>query len=69
MRWMNLNPIAQDEVSQKEKDKYHVLMLIYMESRKVVMMNLFAGQQRRHRHKNQTFGHSEEGRGWESLRR
>ena len=25
MRWMNLEPIIQSEVSQKEKDKYHVL--------------------------------------------
>ena len=23
MRWMNLEPIIQTEVSQKEKDKYH----------------------------------------------
>ena len=25
MRWMNLEPIIQSEVSQKEKDKYHIL--------------------------------------------
>ena len=25
MRWMNLDPIIQSEVSQKEKDKYHIL--------------------------------------------
>ena len=29
MRWMNLEPIKQSEVSQKEKDKYHTLMCIY----------------------------------------
>ena len=28
MRWMNLEPIIQSEVSQKEKDKYHILMHI-----------------------------------------
>ena len=28
MRWMNLELIIQSEVSQKEKDKYHVLMNI-----------------------------------------
>ena len=28
MRWMNLEPIIQSEVSQKEKDKY-ILMHIY----------------------------------------
>ena len=34
MRWMNLKPIIQSEVSQKEKDKYCILTHIYMESRK-----------------------------------
>ena len=29
MRWINLKPIIQSEVSQKEKDKYHILMPIY----------------------------------------
>ena len=29
MMWMNLEPIIQSEVSQKEKDKYHILMHIY----------------------------------------
>ena len=29
MRWMNLEPVIQSEVSQKEKDKYRILMHIY----------------------------------------
>ena len=29
MKWMNLEPIIQSEVSQKEKDKYCILMHIY----------------------------------------
>ena len=29
MKWMNLEPIIQSEVSQKEKDKYCILMYIY----------------------------------------
>ena len=29
MKWMNLEPIIQSEVSQKEKDKYHILIHIY----------------------------------------
>ena len=29
MRWMNLELIIQSAVSQKEKDKYHILMHIY----------------------------------------
>ena len=41
MKWMNLESIIQSKVSQKEKDKYHV---IYMGSRKMVLRNLFTGQ-------------------------
>ena len=29
MSWMNLEPIIRSEVTQKEKDKYHVLTHIY----------------------------------------
>ena len=29
MRWMNLGPIIHSEVSQKEKNKYRILMHIY----------------------------------------
>ena len=29
MRWMKLEPIIQSEVSQKEKDKYRILMHMY----------------------------------------
>ena len=36
MRWMNLKPNIQNEISQKEKDKYCILTHIYMESRKMV---------------------------------
>ena len=28
-KWMNLEPIIQSEISQKEKNKYHILMYIY----------------------------------------
>ena len=28
--WMNLGPIIQSEVSQKEKNRYHILMHIYV---------------------------------------
>ena len=51
MRWMNLESIRQNEVSQKEKDKYCILIHIYMESRKMVLKNLFTGQQWRNRHR------------------
>ena len=29
IRWMNLEPIIQSKVSEKEKDKYCILMHIY----------------------------------------
>ena len=42
LRWLNLEPVIQSEVSQKENNKYHILAL-YMTSRKMVLMNIFAG--------------------------
>ena len=41
--WMDLETVIQSEISQKEKSKSHILN-IYGESRKMVQMNLFAGQ-------------------------
>ena len=50
MRWMNLEPITQSEVSQKEKDKYCILMHIYR-----IWNNgteeFITGQQWRNRHR------------------
>ena len=43
VRWMNLQPVIQSEVSQKENNKYYILMQ-YVKSRKMVLMNLFAGK-------------------------
>ena len=39
-----------------------------MESRKIVLKNLFAGQGQRDRHREQTCGHSRGRRGWDELR-
>ena len=50
MKWMNLEPITQSEVNQKEKDKY-ILTHIYIESIKMVLKNLLTGQQWRNRHR------------------
>ena len=58
MRWINLEPIIESEISLKEKNKYHILS-IYTESRKMVLKNLFAGQQWRNRHREQTHEHRE----------
>ena len=40
VRWMDLECIMENEVGQREKNKYHILM--YMKSRKIVLMKLFA---------------------------
>ena len=68
MKWMNLEPIIQSKVSQKEKNKYR--MLTYMESRKIVLKCLFTRQQWRHRHREQTDGHGvgERRTGWDLWR-
>ena len=54
--WIDLETVIQNEVSQKENNKYHILML-YVEPRKMVQMNQFAGQKLRHRCREQTYGH------------
>ena len=67
MRWMNLQPIIQSEVSQKEKHQYSILTYIYMEFRKMVMITLYARLQKRHRCLEWTFGLCGRGRGWDDL--
>ena len=57
---MNLETIIQNEVSQKEKDKYHILMHIYG-IMKNVSSNLFTGQPQRNRQREYTYGHEERG--------
>ena len=71
MRGMNVGPIIQSEVNQKEKKNCiltHTHIYIYMESRKIVLMIILAGQQTRWRHKEQTCGHGGGRRGWDDLR-
>ena len=65
---MKLEPIIQSEVIQKEKHQYSILMHIYMEFRKMVMMTLYARQQKRHTCKEQTFGLCGRRREWDDFR-
>ena len=61
VQWMNLEPIIQSEVSQKEREISYAnayIWNIYMESIKI---NLFVRQQCRNRHREQTYGHTERG--------
>ena len=67
MRWMKLKPIIQNEVSQKGKHQYSILMHIYMEFRKMVKISLYARQQKRHRCIEQSSGLCGRGRGRDSL--
>ena len=46
VRWMDLKSVIQSEVSQKEKNKYHMLTHIYgILKKKKVLKNLGAGQE------------------------
>ena len=71
MRCMKLEPILQSKVSQKEKHQYSILMhiyiYIYMEFRKMVIITLYARQQKRHKCIKQSFGLYGRGRGWDDL--
>ena len=49
MRWMKLEPIIQNEVSQKEKHPYSILTHIYMGFIKMVTITLYVRQQKRNR--------------------
>ena len=63
IRWKNLELIIQSEVTQKEEDKYHILTYIYMGPIKMVLMNLFAGQGWKCRHRDRLMDTGEEGEG------
>ena len=43
--WMDPETVIQNEVSQKEENKYHILTHTYMEFRRMVQMNLFPRQE------------------------
>ena len=68
MRWMKLEPIIQSKVSQKDKDQYSILMHIYMEFKKMVTINQYAKQKKRHRCTEQTLGLCGRRQGWDVLR-
>ena len=45
VRWMDLETVIQSKVSQKEKNRYHMLTHIYGIYKKMALMNLGAGQE------------------------
>jgi len=66
---MNLEPITQSEVSQKQKNKYCILTQKYRIFKKMVVMNLFSEKEWRPRCKKQTCGHSRGRRPWDEMRK
>jgi len=48
VRHMNLKPVTQSEVSQKEKNKYRTFAQVYG-IWKMVLLNLYVGKEWRHR--------------------
>ena len=59
MKWMNLELIIQTEVSQKEKDKYHILKHIYGIYKDGTDESICKAAMEKHR--EQTYGHRERG--------
>ena len=54
--WMDLEIIILSEVSQAEKDKYHVISLI-CGILNMTQRNLFMKQKQTHGHRKQTYGY------------
>ena len=67
MDWESTVPYKQWKILPKEFWAKVNFICIIMESRKLVLMILLAGQQRRHRHKEQTRWGKERTR-WDNLR-
>ena len=55
--WIDLETVLQSEVSQKEKNKYHMVSLICGILKKMIQMNLFTNQKQIHRLRKQTYGY------------
>ena len=64
--WMQLEIIILSEVSQKEKDKYHIVSLI-CGILNTTQMNIPTKQKQTLRHREQTYGCQEGGGGREGL--
>ena len=60
---MDLEITILGEVSQTEKDKYHMIS-VYVKSKQMVQINFFTKQKQTHRHRKQTYGY-QRGKGGE----
>ena len=61
--WMELEIIILSEVSQTEKDKYHMILLICGIKKKNDTMNLFTKQKETHRLRERTYHYQRGGEG------
>ena len=52
--WMDLKIVIRSEVSQTEKEKYHMTSLICGISKEMIQMNLLTKQKETHRLREQT---------------
>jgi len=68
VRWMKLEPVIYSKVSLKQENRY-ILMHMYMESRKMVLMNLLAGKEWRCRDREQTCADSGRRKEWDEWRK
>ena len=55
--WVDLETVIWSEVSQKDKDKYHIIPLICGVYKKMIQINLFANQKENHRCREQTYSY------------
>ena len=56
--WMDPEITIVSEVSQTEKDKYHMISLLHMWNiKKMIQMNLFVNQKQTHRYRTQSYGY------------
>ena len=67
LMWMDLQPVIQSKVSQKEKNKYRILTHVYVIQRNGADETI-VGKEQRHRCREQTCRHGREMRGWDELR-
>ena len=65
--WATVHRVAKSRIGLSDFT-FTFFQRIYMESRKMILMNVFAGQQWRRRQTEQTHGHSRGRRGWDELR-
>ena len=59
MRWMNLKPTTQSEISHKEKEKYSILRYIHQIYKNGTEEFIYRAAMEKHR--EQTYGHEERG--------